>query len=220
MLEPDATSRCVAPASRTAFASSSDKAPASPRAMPASSAARSAGRRRPYAPSADSRARCAHAHGRKRAGAAEADTETSRAWSTHPQPEASRAPASSKSPGSRGRRGGLSLPFRTTARPFSRSSIGRPRGSQTSARCAPVGDANSTRVRQPRRVWRTGASSVPATRTGPANPDSSQPSSRPGESAPTRLAASAASAPATTAQKSGRRSIPIPLYDRTPRIVP
>ena len=69
----------MAPASRTALASSSDKAPASPSAIPASKAARSGGRRRRYASSAESRARWAQAHGRKRAGAGEEDTATSRA---------------------------------------------------------------------------------------------------------------------------------------------
>ncbi|MEK7234831.1 MAG: hypothetical protein AAB268_13530 [Elusimicrobiota bacterium] len=79
MFDPDATSKCVAPASRTAFASSSDKAPASPSTIPASKAARSGGSRRPYAALADNRARWAHAQGRKRAGAAAVDTDTWRA---------------------------------------------------------------------------------------------------------------------------------------------
>ncbi|MBI2789238.1 MAG: hypothetical protein HYX59_11195 [Elusimicrobia bacterium] len=47
----------MAPASRTALASASDKAPASPSAMPASKAARSGGRRRPKEASAERRAR-------------------------------------------------------------------------------------------------------------------------------------------------------------------
>lgn len=62
--EPDATSRCVAPASRTALASPSDKPPASPSAMPASKAARSGGRRREKALSAARRARWAQAQGK------------------------------------------------------------------------------------------------------------------------------------------------------------
>ncbi|MDP3543626.1 MAG: hypothetical protein Q8T11_14240 [Elusimicrobiota bacterium] len=167
-MDPDATSRWVAPASRTALARPSDKAPASPSAMPASKAARSGGRRRAKAPSARRRARWAQAQGKKRAGGAAVDTVTSVACSTHPQPEASSAPFSSKSPGSRGRRGSLSFPATTAFLPFSRSFMPRPRGSQTCARWGPDGESKTSRVRQPRRVWRTGASSAPAIRTGPA----------------------------------------------------
>lgn len=220
MFEPEATSRCVAPASRTALASPSESAPASPSAMPASRAARSGGRRRANAASADRRARWAQAQGRKRTGAPPVETATSRAWSTQPQPAAASAPASSKSPGSRGRRGSRSFPATTASRPFSRSPTSRPRGSQTCARWIPVGEANASRVRQPRRVRRTGASSVPATRTGPAYAASLQPSSRAGARCPARRAAKTAKAPATTAQNSGRRRIPILSYDRPARFVP
>jgi len=219
MLEPEATSRCVAPASRTALASPSDSAPASPSAMPASKAARSGGRRRANAASADRRARWAHAQGRKRAGMEE-DTETSRAWSTQPHPAASSADFSSKSPGSRGRRGSRSFPSTTAARPFSRSATPRPFGSHTCARCTPVGEAKARRVRQPRRVWRTGASSVPVILTGPSYAASLQLSSRAGARCPARRAARTAKAPATTAQNSGRRRIPILSYDRHPEKVP
>lgn len=217
MFEPEATSRCVAPASRTALASPSDRAPASPRAMPASKAALSGGRRRSNAASADKRARWAQAQGRKRTGTASVETATTRACSTQPQPAASSAAFSSKSPGSRGRRGSLSFPSTTAARPFSRSPTPRPRGSQTCARWTPVGDAKASRVRQPRRVCLTGASSVPATRTGPAYAASLQPSSRAGARTPARRAAKTASAPAATAQNSGRRRSPILIIRSTPR---
>ncbi len=193
----------MAPASRTARASSSDKAPVSPSAIPESKAARSGGRRRENAASAEKRARCAQAHGRNRIGVAFVEIVTSRACSTQAQPAEVSAPSSSKSPGSRGRRGGRSLPAITDSRPASRSATPRARGSHTSARCGPDAEAKRRTVRQPLRVCRAGPSRRPRMTTGPARAVSSQASSRAGA----RRSAHAQAAAASTIQNNGRRRI-------------